>query len=74
VKLNLSAVTDFTRLEALWRDLEDRSEYPTELVAELTAGGFLAALIPQRTPEPAIPRMPSRYLAPRASLRRRASA
>jgi acyl-CoA dehydrogenase len=32
---------------AYWRDLEDRSAYPTELVADLTAGGFLAALIPQ---------------------------
>jgi acyl-CoA dehydrogenase len=29
-----------------WRGLEDRSEYPTALVADLTAGGYLAALIP----------------------------
>src|SRR3954451_3614326 len=32
---------------AYWRDLEDRSAYPTELVADLTAGGYLAALIPE---------------------------
>ena len=32
---------------AYWRDLETRSAYPTEFVADLTAGGFLAALIPQ---------------------------
>jgi acyl-CoA dehydrogenase len=31
-----------------WRDLEERSAYPTELVADLTAGGYLAALIPQQ--------------------------
>ena len=31
-----------------WRDLEDRSAYPTEMVTDLTAGGFLAALIPQQ--------------------------
>ena len=30
-----------------WRALEDRSEYPTAFVADLTAGGYLAALIPQ---------------------------
>ena len=30
-----------------WRDLEERSAYPTELVNDLTAGGFLAALIPE---------------------------
>ena len=30
-----------------WRDLEERSAYPTEMVNDLTAGGFLAALIPQ---------------------------
>jgi acyl-CoA dehydrogenase len=30
-----------------WRDLEERSAYPTELVRDLTAGGYLAALIPQ---------------------------
>ena len=29
-----------------WRALEDRSEYPTAFVADLTAGGYLAALIP----------------------------
>jgi acyl-CoA dehydrogenase len=32
---------------AYWRDLEDRSAYPTELVNDLTAGGYLAALIPE---------------------------
>src|SRR3954451_21636994 len=32
---------------AYWRDLEDRSAYPTELVADLTTGGYLAALIPE---------------------------
>src|SRR5436305_6392754 len=32
---------------AYWRDLEERSAYPTEMVADLTAGGYLAALIPQ---------------------------
>src|SRR5215213_1953114 len=31
-----------------WRDLEERSAYPTELVADLTAAGYLAALIPQQ--------------------------
>ena len=30
-----------------WRDLEDQSAYPTSFVAELTAAGFLAALIPE---------------------------
>jgi acyl-CoA dehydrogenase len=30
-----------------WRGLEERSEYPTEFIRELTAGGFLAALIPE---------------------------
>jgi len=30
-----------------WRDLEERSAYPTELVTDLTTGGYLAALIPQ---------------------------
>jgi acyl-CoA dehydrogenase len=29
-----------------WRGLEDRSEYPTAFVNDLTAGGYLAALIP----------------------------
>ncbi|HYX93233.1 MAG TPA: hypothetical protein VE782_16825, partial [Myxococcaceae bacterium] len=28
-----------------WRALEDKSEYPTDFIRELTAGGFLAALI-----------------------------
>ena len=32
---------------AYWRDLEERSAYPTEFVNDLTAGGFLAALIPE---------------------------
>src|SRR5258708_8407296 len=32
---------------AYWRDLEDRSAYPTGLVADLTTGGYLAALIPE---------------------------
>jgi len=32
---------------AYWRDLDERSAYPTEFVAALTAGGFLGALIPQ---------------------------
>src|SRR6266478_7519407 len=31
---------------AYWRDLEERSAYPTEMVNDLTAGGYLAALIP----------------------------
>src|ERR1043165_216797 len=31
---------------AYWRDLEERSAYPTEMVRDLTAGGYLAALIP----------------------------
>src|SRR5437588_13082903 len=30
-----------------WRDLEERSAYPTEMVRDLTEGGYLAALIPQ---------------------------
>jgi acyl-CoA dehydrogenase len=30
-----------------WRRLEERSEYPTEFIRELTEGGFLAALIPE---------------------------
>src|SRR6185295_16175769 len=33
---------------AYWRDLEERSAYPTEMVRDLTAGGYLAALIPQQ--------------------------
>jgi acyl-CoA dehydrogenase len=33
---------------AYWRELEDRSAYPTEFIAELTASGFLAALIPEK--------------------------
>jgi acyl-CoA dehydrogenase len=32
---------------AYWRELEERSGYPTEMVNDLTAGGYLAALIPQ---------------------------
>src|SRR5258708_17968430 len=32
---------------AYWRDLEARSAYPTELVGDLTTGGYLAALIPE---------------------------
>src|SRR3954467_11379139 len=31
---------------AYWRDLEVRSAYPTEMVRDLTEGGYLAALIP----------------------------
>jgi acyl-CoA dehydrogenase len=30
-----------------WREREDRSEYPTDFVNELTKAGYLAALIPQ---------------------------
>ncbi len=30
-----------------WRDLDARSAYPTEFIKELTAGGFLASLIPE---------------------------
>src|SRR6266571_6779459 len=30
-----------------WRKLEDEQAYPTEFVAELTEGGFLASLIPE---------------------------
>ena len=30
-----------------WRDLDDRSGYPTEFVAALTEAGFLGALIPE---------------------------
>jgi len=30
-----------------WRDLEDRNEYAHEFVAELSAAGYLAALIPE---------------------------
>jgi len=30
-----------------WRDLDDRSEYPTAFVKALTEAGFLAALIPE---------------------------
>ncbi len=30
-----------------WRELEERSDYPTAFVRELTAAGFLSALIPQ---------------------------
>ena len=33
---------------AYWRELEERSEYPSAFVADLTAGGYLAALIPQQ--------------------------
>jgi alkylation response protein AidB-like acyl-CoA dehydrogenase len=29
-----------------WRGLDERSEYPTAFVNDLTAGGYLAALIP----------------------------
>ena len=32
---------------AYWRRLEDDGGYPTEFIAELTAAGFLAALIPE---------------------------
>ncbi len=32
---------------AYWRKLEDEQAYPTEFVAELTEGGFLASLIPE---------------------------
>jgi acyl-CoA dehydrogenase len=34
--------------DAYWRDLDARRGYPTEFVAALTAGGWLAALIPER--------------------------
>ncbi len=30
-----------------WRDLDERSDYPTAFVKELTEGGFLGALIPE---------------------------
>src|SRR5579871_1002854 len=30
-----------------WRKLEAEQAYPTEFIAELTAGGFLASLIPE---------------------------
>ncbi len=30
-----------------WRGLEAEQAYPTEFVEELTAGGFLASLIPE---------------------------
>ncbi len=30
-----------------WRELDEKSEYPTEFIRELTAGGFLASLIPE---------------------------
>jgi len=32
---------------AYWRDLDERSAYPTEFVTELTEAGFLGALIPE---------------------------
>src|SRR5438105_4388538 len=32
---------------AYWRKLEDEQAYPTEFIAELTQGGFLASLIPE---------------------------
>src|SRR5438094_6878716 len=32
---------------AYWRKLEDEQTYPTEFIAELTEGGFLASLIPE---------------------------
>ena len=32
---------------AYWRALEEQSGYPTEFIAELTKGGFLASLIPE---------------------------
>jgi acyl-CoA dehydrogenase len=32
---------------AYWRGLEDANSYPTEFIDDLTAGGFLAALIPE---------------------------
>src|SRR5205823_14382328 len=31
---------------AYWRKLENEQAYPTEFIAELTEGGFLASLIP----------------------------
>src|ERR1700754_2633155 len=30
-----------------WRDLEEKSDYPTAFVKELTDGGYLSALIPE---------------------------
>ncbi len=33
--------------DAYWRDLDERSEYPTEFVKALTDAGWLGALIPQ---------------------------
>ncbi len=30
-----------------WRGLDEKSQYPTRFIEELTAGGFLAALIPE---------------------------
>src|SRR5260370_1795013 len=32
---------------AYWRKLEDAQAYPSEFIAELTEGGFLASLIPE---------------------------
>jgi acyl-CoA dehydrogenase len=32
---------------AYWRDVESRSAYPSEFVAALTSGGYLAVLIPE---------------------------
>ena len=34
--------------DTYWRELDGRSEYPTEFVTALTAAGWLGALIPQR--------------------------
>src|SRR5256885_10187148 len=32
---------------AYWRKLEDEQAYPSQFIAELTEGGFLASLIPE---------------------------
>ena len=32
---------------AYWRQLEDEQAYPSQFIAELTEGGFLASLIPE---------------------------
>jgi acyl-CoA dehydrogenase len=34
--------------ESYWRELDARGEYPKDFIDALTAGGFLAALIPER--------------------------
>ena len=49
MKLNLSAVTDFTRLEALWRDLEDRAD-----ISFFQSWAWTGCLAEERFPNPVL--------------------